>query len=89
MRALQQENNNDTLYFVCVFGLSRMILTIFKTKSSVEKASIDRSLFTAAEFGDFEVARLLLYRGADVSAANKYGQTPLHCAAENCSEEVV
>lgn len=46
-------------------------------------------LSTAALYGQLEVARLLLERGAKVDATNRDGNTPLHIAAFLCQTEIV
>ena len=38
-------------------------------------------LYLAAQEAQKEIAVLLIANGADVNAKNKYGDTPLHCAA--------
>ena len=87
VRALQEERN-DPLFSVCVFGLSQMFATIFDSKPLVEKACLGRLLRLAGRFGDQEIVRLLIDRGADTSFANEDGQTPLHEAAWNGHEAV-
>ena len=84
--ALQNEVS-DLLSLVCVFGLQHKFTTVFESKS-VENARIDRLFLTVCKVGDPNVARLLIDRGADVSAANKYGSTPLHRASEAGHEAV-
>ena len=86
---LQQESySNDTLYSVCVFGLSSMFTTIFKSKPLVSKAYMGRLLLLPSQFGDLEIARLLIGGGADISVADKNRQTPLHHAVESGHEVV-
>lgn len=46
-------------------------------------------LFIATEKGHHELAHLLISKGADINAKNKYGETPLSHAAENGDIEVV
>lgn len=46
-------------------------------------------LFIATEKGHHELAHLLIRKGADINAKNKYGETPLVHAAENGDIEVV
>ena len=45
-------------------------------------------LHEAASGGHWEVAELLIEKGADVNAKNNRGDTPLHYAAELGFEEV-
>ena len=42
-----------------------------------------------AAWGGIEKARLFLEKGADTNAVDNNGCTPLHCAAESCSSEVL
>ena len=88
VHALQQAGNDGLLYSMCVFGLSQVLAAVFETMPRADKACLSQLLFTAGQFGDPEVARLLNDRGADVSAVDKYGQTPLHVAARNGHEAV-
>ena len=46
-------------------------------------------LHTAAMHGRYEIAELLLERGADPDAADRYGYTPLHKAANFGQNEIV
>jgi ankyrin repeat protein len=54
----------------------------------VEKANLDQLLLLACCFRDLEIARLLIGKGADVSAADSEKQTLLHYAALNGYEAV-
>ena len=83
-----QEGRDDPLSSVGVFGLSRMFTTIFKTRPLGAGASVDWLLLRASEFGDMEIARLLTFGGAGVSASDTYGSTPLHLAALGGHEAV-
>jgi len=78
-----QRQGDDPLYFTSVFGLSRTFKSIFGSKSYVDKACIDQLLIHACEFGDLDIARLLIHRGTDVSATDSYGWTPLRHASTN------
>ena len=89
VRALQQESySNDTLYSVCVFGLSSMFTTIFKSKPLVSKAYMGRLLLLPGQFGDLEIARLLIGGGADISVADSHRRAPLRLAVEGGHEVV-
>jgi sirohydrochlorin ferrochelatase len=91
-RALQQTEDPTLLSVVCVFGLSRIFTTVFESTPHgprrEPKDSIDRLLGPACEFGDLDIAQLLIDRGADVSAARKDGWTPLHLASRGGHEAV-
>jgi ankyrin repeat protein len=39
--------------------------------------------------GNLDVVKYLVEKGADVKAANNYGNTPLHLAADNCNLDIV
>ena len=89
VRILQQgKNSNDSLYSVCVFGLSSIFTTIFKSKPLASKAYMGRLLLLPSQFGDLEIAGLLVGGGADASVADTNGQTPLHHAIERQHEAV-
>ena len=81
-----QQGANDPLSSVCVFGLSHMYTTIFKSKPRVE--DIDQLLLLASQFGDLEIARLLIDSGADTSVTDESGWAPLHVAAWRGHETV-
>ena len=83
-----QQKWNSPLSSVCILGLSRMFKNIFKSKPLVEKACIGRLLFPASQFGDLEIASLLIDWGADTTVANENGETPLHVALEYRNEVV-
>ena len=86
--AALREGRDDPLSAVGVFGLSRVFTTIFKTRPLEAGASADRLLLLASGFGDLEIARLLIFGGADVSAADKDGWTPLREAARHGHEAI-
>ena len=79
------------LLCVCVFGLYRVLLSVFPSEANVDPemlVEIQKSISLASRFGDLEVARQLVEQGADVSAADKYGTTPLHLACKEGHQEV-
>ena len=84
-----QRGGGDPLSSIGAFGLSRMFTTIFNSKPPVEKACIDQLLLLVSQFGDLEIARLLIAWGADASVADKDGWTALHAAALYGHEAVV
>jgi len=82
-----QKGSDDLLSTVCVFGLGRRFTSVF-TSQSVRKPRLDQLFLQSCQFGDLDVARLLLSWGADVAAASKDGQTSLYLASENGNEAV-
>ncbi|KAI5783318.1 hypothetical protein FPQ18DRAFT_111991 [Pyronema domesticum] len=76
----QQEADN-LLFSVCVFGLSRIFTSVFESTRHDLKADLGRILVMISQFGDLDITRLLIDNGADVSATDKDGQTPLHLAS--------
>ena len=70
---------NSILSCVCVFGISRKFVKIFET-CPPPAIGVNALLTTACRFGDLEILRLLIGKGADVSAADTEGRTPLHRA---------
>ena len=85
-QALQEED--DLLSSACVFRLGRKFTTIFESKPRVEKTCINWLLPRACEFGDLDIARLLLDVGANASAADGDGWTALHRASWEGHEAV-
>jgi predicted Fe-Mo cluster-binding NifX family protein len=77
----QQEADN-LLLLVCMFGLSRIFTSVFESTRHDLKADLGRILVTMSQFGDLDITRLLIDKGADVSATDEDGQTPLHRASE-------
>jgi len=53
---------------------------------SVQRGRVIRLLICASTFGDLDIAQYLLKAGADVSAVDRYRNTPLHLAAESGHE---
>ena len=54
----------------------------------MENKNLNELLFDAAGKNDLEQAKLLIKKGADLNAKNKWGDTPLHEAAMNNSVKV-
>ena len=54
----------------------------------MEKESLNKQLFSAARHNDLEQAKLLIEKGADVKAKDKYGDTPLYYAVRYNNVEV-
>jgi len=84
--ALQQEGD-DVLSSVCVFELEWKFATIVRIKT-VNKARVHRLLRRACISGDLGIARLLIDAGADTSAADNEGWTPLDWASDGGHEMV-
>ena len=84
-----QQEDDDPLSSVCVFGLTRIFMAVFESRFHVDKAHIDQLLATASTFGDLGIARLLIDSGADVWTVSPDGWTPLLRASEKGHEAVV
>jgi len=83
-----KEEGGDLLSSVCVFGLGGRFNNILESELHSEETHRDRLLCLASNFGDPNIAQLLIDRGADVSAADKDSQTPLHIASQRGQEAV-
>ena len=57
-------------------------------RAEVNSRKQETALHLAIVSGQTEVATFLVENGANTNAANKFGATPLHCAAEQCNEDV-
>jgi len=68
---------NSLLSCVCVFDISRKFVDVFDL-CHPPSINMNGLLFTACHFGDLEISRLLIDKGADITAADKSEQTPLH-----------
>ncbi|KAI5796169.1 hypothetical protein FPQ18DRAFT_303838 [Pyronema domesticum] len=75
-----QKGADNILFLVCVFGLSRMFTSVFESTGHDLKADLGRLLRTSSDLGDLNITSLLIDNGADVSATDKDGITPLHLA---------
>jgi len=62
-----------------------------KTPAAIRARADDRKtlLFDAVGYGNTEMVELLLDRGADIEAVDRYGQTPLHWAVQSKSDRGV
>jgi len=69
-----------------VFGLERRFTPVFESQGG--KPRLDQLLHSWCQFGDRDIVRLLVDRGADVSSADADGKTPLHIASERDHEAV-
>jgi hypothetical protein len=83
-----QKGADNLLFLVCVFGLSRMFTLVFESTGYDLKADLGSLLLISSDFGDLNIASLLIDNGADVSATNEYGETPLHRASSREHEGV-
>ena len=86
-----QNGGYGRLLCVCIFGLYRGCLSILPSGANLDTemlAEVQKSISLASRFGEVEVARLLIQRGADVSTADENGNTPLHIASEYGNQEV-
>ncbi|XP_048249888.1 uncharacterized protein LOC124128376 [Haliotis rufescens] len=75
---------NNTSRMNCRFENSRYL--IFSMRGNDVKHT---PLFVACENGHIDIVRLLIEKGADVTAAAKDGCTPLHCACKNGHIDIV
>jgi hypothetical protein len=76
-----QRGADNILFLVCVFGLSRMFTSVFESTGHDLKADLGSLLLISSDLGDLNIVSLLIDNGADVSATDEYGQTPLHLAS--------
>ena len=58
-------------------------------RAAVSRGTYDQDLRVAAERHDLKEVKALLKMGADVNATNRFGWTPLHCAARSGYVHVV
>ena len=80
-----------TSVFNSQFGWMVRIILKLPTKfipKCIRRGRINKLLLSASTFGDLVIAQHLLKVGADVSAAESFGSTPLHYAALNGHEAV-
>lgn len=57
--------------------------------NSIEQQGGSTALITAAAFGNYDAAKLLIDAGADLNLKNNDGSTALHTSAFFCREEIV
>ena len=81
------------LRYYCENGMTSSVVRMLEMRSiDVEaKGGVygETCLKAAAEHGHLAICRLLLDKGAQVEARNRYGCTPLHYAAWNGHVEIV
>jgi len=70
---------DNPIISACIFGLSETLKVFLK--SQVKDVDLDVLLPEACNFGYYEVVRLLIEKGTNVSRAGIGGFTPLHYAA--------
>ncbi len=56
---------------------------IFVDKTQLSQEEKDTALMEASEYGDTDMARMLIDAGANVNAKNKYGETALVIAYQS------
>ena len=80
----------QALYFSVTTGMERPFNSI---KEKCEQSGLPWweavSLHTAAAGGSVEIAKMLVEKGADVSAENRYGLLPIHVAAESGNADFI
>jgi ankyrin repeat protein len=81
------------LHYAAIWGF-HSIIELFANEHSQNMNSQDFTnsetpLHVASKNGHLEFARILIERGADVSAQDKNGQTPLHLASQAGQVEIV
>ncbi|AAV51143.1 ankyrin containing protein, partial [Acanthamoeba polyphaga mimivirus] len=52
-------------------------------------ANYDRTIINSSEYGNFEIVKYLIDNGADITAINEYGFTPLDLSSKNGHYEIV
>jgi len=82
-----QQQTDDVLSSICVFRLVRQFTAVFEAMT-IKEGRIDRLLLQSCQFGDLDVAQLLLGVGAKISIADRHMQTSLHLASRGGHEEV-
>ena len=73
---------------ISVFALDRQFTVVFELGSYGAQQYMDKLLYRVCRFGDLQIARLLIERGADVKAADHVEETPLHLASGRGHEAV-
>jgi len=71
---------SSILSCVCAFDISRKFAEIFEL-SPPRLIDMNAFLLTASNIGDLTISSLLIGKGADVTATDKEGWTPLHRAS--------
>ena len=95
MREVRNEDGETQLYFYCGKGMTSSVVRMLEMRSiDVEARRGGKEdgwtcLMTAAWNGHLDICRLLLDKGAQVEARNKFGLTPLHNAAQQGHVEIV
>ena len=82
-----REQKDIILSCVCVFDISRKFDKIFDS-CPPSLIHMNALLSAACYFGDLEIWRLLIEKGAEFSVADTSGRTPLHYASSGGNEEV-
>jgi ankyrin repeat protein len=76
-----QKGADNILLLVCVLGLSMMFTAVFESTGHDLKSDLGSFILISSDLGDLNITALLIDNGADVSATDKHGQTPLHLAS--------
>ncbi|MDC7235830.1 MAG: ankyrin repeat domain-containing protein [Spirochaetales bacterium] len=88
---IEEENSNDSLHSLVQNRNTAGLEELFKINVDVNERNADgqTALHVAAQAGNSEIARLLLFQKADPDALDNNGKTPLHLAMAGGHDETV
>ncbi|KAF8541975.1 hypothetical protein BDD12DRAFT_775371, partial [Trichophaea hybrida] len=86
--AFAKRKSEEPLSSTCIFGLHRRFKALFELWPDVKDIDTTTLLSYVSRFGYLELVKYLLVNGADISAADEYGSTPLHLASRYGHEAV-
>jgi hypothetical protein len=95
MREVRNERGMTPLLYFCWKGMTSSVMRMLEMRSIDVEANIIyyfggwTCLMLAACNGHLDTCRLLIDKGADIEAKNRFSWTPLHYAARNGHREIV
>jgi len=94
MREVRNSEGMTQLHYFCEMGMTLSVIRMLEMRSIDVEAKVSDEfggvtcLMGAAWYGHLDICRLLIDKGAQIEAKDRYGLTPLHFAAGGGHHEI-